>query len=80
MSTRHSTRLNKALKNTNTNAYDDDEFVVDDEKPPSLNGEVIDNDDYWVTVWLKLMESGWGWTNVSVLSSYYNSKPNITTT
>ena len=63
MATRQSTRLNKLSKIANDND-DDDDFFVDNEKPPPLNGEVINKNDHWVTVWSKLK----------------NTKPNIRTT
>ena len=80
MAKRQSTRLNKVSKTANDNDDDDDDFVVDNENPPPLNGEVINKNDHWVTVWSKLKNAGWGWINGDVLSSHYYTKPNIRTT
>ena len=37
----------------------DQDFVVDNDDAPSLNGETIEPDNSWVTVWNKLRSAGW---------------------
>ena len=51
MSRRQSSRL---LQSTNG----DQDFVVDNDDAPSLNGETIEPNDSWLTVWDKLRSEG----------------------
>ena len=72
MPTRKSARLQE-----NNEDDDQDLFVVDDEDAPSLNGETINENDHWITVWSKLKKAGWGWKQGNAISSYFYTKPNI---
>jgi len=70
MSRRQSSRL---LQSTNG----DQDFVVDNDDAPSLNGETIEPDDSWFTVWDKLRSAGWKWKGGSKSHDYLYLKPNI---
>ena len=74
MTTRQSRRLNKSSSNSV------DLFIVDNEDPPSLNGESFDKHESWGTVWIKLKKTGWKWKNAGGLSSYAYLKPGIKST
>ena len=37
----------------------DQNFVVDNDDAPSLNGETIEPDASWLTVWDKIRSAGW---------------------
>ena len=70
MPTRQSSRL---LQSTNI----DQDFVVDNEDAPSLNGVTIEPDDSWPTVWDKLRSVGWQWKKGNDLYDFLYLKPNI---
>ena len=70
MSRRQSSRL---LQSTNG----DQDFVVDNDDAPSLNGETIEPDNSWLTVWDKLRSAGWKWKGGNKLHDYLYLKPNI---
>lgn len=72
MPTRKSARLQEKTDGDENNI-----FVVDNEDAPSLNGEIIEKNDHWITVWSKLKKAGWGWKQGNAISSYFYTKPNI---
>ena len=49
MSTRKSARLQENIDEKDKNI-----FIVDNEDAPSLNGQIIEENDHWITVWSKL--------------------------
>ena len=72
MSTRKSARLQENIDEKDKNI-----FIVDNEDAPSLNGQTIEENDHWITVWSKLKKAGWGWKQGNAISSYFYTKPNI---
>ena len=72
MSRRKSARLQE-----NIDGKVNDIFIVDNEDAPSLNGQTIEENDHWITVWSKLKKAGWGWKQGNAISSYFYNKPNI---